>query len=255
MGFVCLLLCKEEGSSPVSATTERRDMGLYEVPLSMSLFDFWDISQLPYVLYYVAVKSSFKHARAGSKRAYVFMFLMFSLSRPCELLFLLGCIASCTWVVVSVMLYPCILCVALLMNSFVLCVACLTVFVSKFISSFKTLRAGSQVFALLMLFLCVILHTMWSGKSLLLLCILPFGILCFVCHQNDVCENYIGSVYVGGSGGLSDSGLCFQYIVSSRLSCSPVRTACVMLVVCRMQCCMSESTVLWCMDVLSRGGI
>ena len=37
---VCLLLCKEEGSSPVSAITERRDMGLYEVPLSMSLFGF-----------------------------------------------------------------------------------------------------------------------------------------------------------------------------------------------------------------------
>ena len=28
-----------------------------------------------------------------------------------------------------------------------------------------------------MLFLCVILHTMWSGKSLQLLCILPFGML------------------------------------------------------------------------------
>ena len=34
--------------------------------------------------------------------------LMFSLSGPCELLFLLGFIASWTWVVVSVMLYPCI---------------------------------------------------------------------------------------------------------------------------------------------------
>ena len=31
---------KEEGSSPVSAITERRGMGLYEVPLSMSLFGF-----------------------------------------------------------------------------------------------------------------------------------------------------------------------------------------------------------------------
>ena len=31
---------------------------------------------------------------------------------------------------VSVMLYPCILCVALLMDLFVLCVACLTVFVN-----------------------------------------------------------------------------------------------------------------------------
>ena len=29
-----------------------------------------------------------------------------------------------------------------------------------------------------MLFLCVILHTMSSGKSLQLLCIFPFGMLC-----------------------------------------------------------------------------
>ena len=49
---------------------------------------------------------------------------------------------------------------------------------SDVISSFRSLRAGSQVFALLMLFLCVILHTMSSGKSLQLLCILPFGMLC-----------------------------------------------------------------------------
>ena len=28
------------------------------------------------------------------------------------------------------------------------------------------------------------------------------------CHQYDVCKNYIGSVYVGGYGGLSESGLC-----------------------------------------------
>ena len=34
------------------------------------------------------------------------------------------------------------------------------------------------MFALLMLFLCVILHTMWSVKSMQLLCILPFGMLC-----------------------------------------------------------------------------
>ena len=40
--LVCLLLCnsKEEGSPPVSAITERRDMGLYEVPLSVSLLGF-----------------------------------------------------------------------------------------------------------------------------------------------------------------------------------------------------------------------
>ena len=33
--LVCLLLCKEEGYSSVSAITEWRDMGLYEVSLSM----------------------------------------------------------------------------------------------------------------------------------------------------------------------------------------------------------------------------
>ena len=45
-------------------------------------------------------------------------------------------------------------------------------------SSFRSLRAGSQVFGILMLFLCVIFHTMWSDKSLKLLCILHSGILC-----------------------------------------------------------------------------
>ena len=31
---------RQEGSSPVSAITERRDMSLYEVPLSMCLLGF-----------------------------------------------------------------------------------------------------------------------------------------------------------------------------------------------------------------------
>ena len=43
-----------------------------------------------------------------SKRAYVFRCLMFSLSGPCELLFILCFNASWTRVVVSVMLYPCV---------------------------------------------------------------------------------------------------------------------------------------------------
>ena len=42
--------------------------------------------------------------------------------------------------------------------------------------SFKCLRAGSEVSAFT---LCMILHTMWSVKSLQLLCILPF-LNCFV---------------------------------------------------------------------------
>ena len=49
---------------------------------------------------------------------------------------------------------------------------------SEVILSFRSLRTGSQVFAFLMLFLCVILHTTSSGKSLQLLCIFPFGMLC-----------------------------------------------------------------------------
>ena len=48
---------------------------------------------------------------------------------------------------------------------------------SEAISSFSSLTAGSHVFDHLMLFLCVILHTMWSGKSLQLLCIFPISIL------------------------------------------------------------------------------
>ena len=39
--LVCLLLCKEEGSSPVSLQLLRGGiMGLYEVPLSVSLLGF-----------------------------------------------------------------------------------------------------------------------------------------------------------------------------------------------------------------------
>ena len=59
------------------------------------------------------------------------------------------------------------------------------------------------MFALLILFLCVILHTMWSIKSLQLLW---YTVL--VCHQNDVSEYSIGSVYDGEYGGLSESRLC-----------------------------------------------
>ena len=40
VAWACLLLCKEEDSSPVSAITERRDMGLYKVLLSVSLLGF-----------------------------------------------------------------------------------------------------------------------------------------------------------------------------------------------------------------------
>ena len=55
--------------------------------------------------------------------------------------------------------------------------------------------------AIPMLFLCVILHTMLSGKSLQLLCILPFGMLClsaismmFVKIMLSVCMLLVGMV-------------------------------------------------------------
>ena len=85
--------------------------------------------------------------------------------------------------------------------------SCLYFCMSEVISSFRSIRTGSQVFALLILFLCVILHTMSSDKSLQLLCTFPFGMLCFFCHQYDVCEHSVGSVCIGEYGGLSESGL------------------------------------------------
>ena len=55
MCLVCLLLCNEDGSSPVSAITERRDMGLYEVPLFVSLLDFGIVLLCYSLLYYVSL--------------------------------------------------------------------------------------------------------------------------------------------------------------------------------------------------------
>ena len=71
-------------------------MDLYEVPLSVSLLA--NVSKLPCVRFYVFVESSFKHTReeCESKRVYVFRCLIFNLSGPCELLFLLCFIASLT---------------------------------------------------------------------------------------------------------------------------------------------------------------
>ena len=56
----------------MSAITERRDMGLYDV-----FVGFWDgdyVSQLPNVWFYVGVQGRFQHAReeCESKRTYMF---------------------------------------------------------------------------------------------------------------------------------------------------------------------------------------
>ena len=118
--LVCLLLCKEEGSFPVSAITERRNMVLYEVPLSISLLGIGMWTMLAYfhmcgiMLVLRAVFNML--VRNGSPRGPMcFRCLMFNLSGPCELLVLLFFIASWAGVGVNEMLYPCMFCVALLM--------------------------------------------------------------------------------------------------------------------------------------------
>ena len=127
MCLVCLLLCKEEGSSPVSAITERRDMGLYEVPLSMSLLGFGMGTMLANfhmcgIMLVLRAVFNMLVRNARPRGEMCSRCLIFSLSGPCELLFLLCFIASLTCVVVTVMLYPCILCIALLLYLFVVCV-------------------------------------------------------------------------------------------------------------------------------------
>ena len=37
---------------------------------------------------------------------------------------------------------------------------------------------------------------------------LSLSYVVLVCYQYDVCKNYVGSVYVGGYSGLSESRLC-----------------------------------------------
>ena len=56
--------------------------------------------------------------------------------------------------------------------------------------------------------MCVILHTMWLGKCVQLLCILPFVMVCLFAISMMFVKKYVVSVYVGGYGGLSKSGLC-----------------------------------------------
>ena len=80
---------------------------------------------------------------------------------------------------------------------------------SKVISSFRSLRAGSQGFALFfnVISLCDFAYYVF-GKEPAVAMHLALWYVVLVCHQYDVCENYVGSVYVGGYGGLSKSGLC-----------------------------------------------
>ena len=104
VAWVCLvysLLCKEEGSSPVSEITVRRDMCLYEVTVPMSLLGFGMGSMLANfhicgIMLVLRAVFNMVVRNASPRGPMCFRCLIFSLSGPCELLFLLYCIASCT---------------------------------------------------------------------------------------------------------------------------------------------------------------
>ena len=114
---------------------------MYKVPLSMSLLGFGMVSMFAnfymcgIMLVLIAVFYMLV-VNANPRGPMCFRCLMFSLSGPYMLLFLLSFISSWTCVLVSVMLCPCIVCVALLMDLFALCVACLPVFVSCLVKQF-----------------------------------------------------------------------------------------------------------------------
>ena len=91
VAWVCLRLCKDECSSPVSAITERRDMGLHEVPLSMTLLGFGMgtmVANFHMIGIMLVLRADFNMlVRNVSPRGPMcFRFMMFNLSGPCELL-------------------------------------------------------------------------------------------------------------------------------------------------------------------------
>ena len=76
----------------------------------------------------------------------------------------------------SVILYPCILCVALLMYLFVLCVACFTVFVNCLLKQFAMCLG---VVAVLLLNVMVVFSV--GGGTLLDGCCMVFQRMCVLC--------------------------------------------------------------------------
>ena len=91
--LVCLRLCKDK--APVQCLCKRRDIGLYEVPLSMSLFGFGMGTVLANSIC-VVLRTVFNMLVRSTRGSMCFRCLMFNLSGPCELLFLLCFIASWT---------------------------------------------------------------------------------------------------------------------------------------------------------------
>ena len=167
--------------SSVFAISERSDMGLYEVPLSMSLLSFGMgtmLSNFHMCGIMLVLRAVFNMLvnNASLRWPMCFRCLMFSLLGPCELLFLLCLIAPWTWVVVSVMLYPCMLCVALWMDLFVLCVACLTVFFNCLV---KQVAICLGVVASLLLNVMEVFSV--GGVALLVIPCMVFQRMCVLC--------------------------------------------------------------------------
>ena len=126
----------------MSTITERRDMSLHEVPLSMSLLGFGMETMLANfhmcgIMLVLRAVFNMLVRNASLRGPMCFRCLLFNLPESCEWLFLLCFIASWTRVVVSVILHPCVLCVSLLMDLFVLCALCLTVFVICLVRQFS----------------------------------------------------------------------------------------------------------------------
>ena len=69
-------------------------MGLYEVPLSMSLLGFWMGTMLYYIILVLKAVFNMLVRNVSPRGPMCFRCLMFSLSGPCELLFLLCFISS-----------------------------------------------------------------------------------------------------------------------------------------------------------------
>ena len=99
--YVCCYVRKKALLQCLSAFNERRDMGLYEVPLSVSLLGFgiWTmlanfhvccIMLLLRAVLNILVKNT------SPRGPMCFRCMIFSLSEPCELVFLLYVIASWT---------------------------------------------------------------------------------------------------------------------------------------------------------------
>ena len=87
--------------SRVFAITERRDMGLYDVPLSMSLLGFGMGTMLANfhmcgIMLVLRAVFNMLLRNASPRGPMCFRCLIFNLSGPCELLFLLCFIASWT---------------------------------------------------------------------------------------------------------------------------------------------------------------